>query len=73
MKGYVLGGLSWFTIPFGLATTLGLSAIVLEDNPNFPTFPFRMSTHDVGAGLVAPYAAITLLGLVKKKKKFLQK
>lgn len=31
-------------------------------NPRFPTFPDRMSSDDVSAGLVLPYAAVALLG-----------
>jgi len=62
VKGYLIGGLCWFSIPFFLATTLGLAGVALENNPKFPTFPARMPAADVGAGLVAPNAAVALLG-----------
>lgn len=62
VKAYLIGGLSWFAIPFTLATTLGISAVALENHPNFPTFPNRLTIADVGAGLVAPNAAVALLG-----------
>ncbi|KAK5022293.1 urea active transporter [Exophiala sideris] len=62
LPGYVMGGLSWFAIPWLCATTMGLAAIALENNPVFPTYPNRMSKADVSAGLVLPYAAIALLG-----------
>ncbi|CAK7273417.1 urea active transporter [Sporothrix epigloea] len=62
LPGYIMGGLSWFAIPFLAATTLGLAALALESNPAFPTFPNRMSPEDVSAGLVLPYAAVALLG-----------
>lgn len=62
LPGYILGGLSWFAIPWLTATTMGLSALALESNPRFPTFPNRMSEADVSAGLVLPYAAVALLG-----------
>lgn len=62
LPGYIIGGLSWFAIPWLCATTLGLSAVALEGNPVFPTFPDRMSDADVTAGLVLPYAAVALLG-----------
>jgi len=62
LPGYILGGLSWFAIPWLCATTMGLSALALEGNPAFPTFPDRMSDADVSAGLVLPYAAVALLG-----------
>lgn len=41
---------------------MGLAALALETNPVFPTYPNRMSPHDVSAGLVLPYAATALLG-----------
>lgn len=43
LPGYITGGLSWFAIPWLCATTMGLSALALESNPVFPTFP-RMSS-----------------------------
>ncbi|KAI1766737.1 Na+/solute symporter [Hypoxylon sp. FL1150] len=62
LPGYILGGLSWFAIPWLTATTMGLSALALENTPSFPTYPDRMSEADVSAGLVLPYAAVALLG-----------
>ncbi|KAI1092870.1 Na+/solute symporter [Rostrohypoxylon terebratum] len=62
LPGYIIGGLSWFAIPWLTATTMGLSALALENSPEFPTYPNRMSEADVSAGLVLPYAAVALLG-----------
>ncbi|KAK2595219.1 urea active transporter [Conoideocrella luteorostrata] len=62
LPGYIIGGLSWFAIPWLCATTMGLSALALETSPSFPTFPERMHPADVTAGLVLPYAAVGLLG-----------
>ena len=62
LPGYVMGGLSWFAVPFLAATTMGLSALALEGNPVFPTYPSRIPTADVTAGLVLPDAAVALLG-----------
>jgi urea-proton symporter len=53
--GYVIGGLSWFAIPWLCATTMGLTALALEGNQT-------LSSRDVTAGLVLPYAAVNLLG-----------
>jgi SSS family transporter len=53
MRGFLLGGLAWFAIPFTIATTLGLSAIAFE----IPLTPTEISN-----GLVAPTAASTVLG-----------
>ncbi|KAL1988001.1 hypothetical protein VTN96DRAFT_1525 [Rasamsonia emersonii] len=53
--GYVLGGLSWFAIPWLCATTMGLTALSLQGDQT-------LSSQDVTAGLVLPYAAVKLLG-----------
>lgn len=62
LPGYVLGGLSWFAIPWLAATTMGLACLVLEGKPGFPVPGERMADADVSAGLVLPYAAVALLG-----------
>ncbi|KAK7418510.1 hypothetical protein QQZ08_011220 [Neonectria magnoliae] len=60
--GYILGGLSWFTIPFVLASTFGLAAAAMEHLPEWPTYPNRMNDYEVASGLAMPYAAIALMG-----------
>jgi len=62
LPGYIMGGLSWFAIPWLAATTMGLSALALESNPVFPTYPNRIAPADVTAGLVLPTAAVAMLG-----------
>ena len=62
VPGYVLGGLSWYAMPFTLATTMGILAIALENTPAFPTYPRRMTSAEVSAGLALPYAAQTIDG-----------
>ncbi|KAF1813691.1 urea active transporter [Eremomyces bilateralis CBS 781.70] len=62
LPGYVLGGLSWFAIPWLAATTMGLAALALEGHSSFPTYPDRLPAADVNAGLVLPSAAVALLG-----------
>jgi hypothetical protein len=34
VKAFLLGGISWFCIPFAFATTLGLSAVALSHGEN---------------------------------------
>ncbi|EJU01843.1 urea transporter [Dacryopinax primogenitus] len=58
VKAYLLGGMAWFSIPFGLATTLGLAAVALKGDPDM----LPLSAADVSAGLPAPTAAAALLG-----------
>jgi len=52
-KGYILGGMVWFTIPFALATALGLAGNALNVD---------LTSGDAGSGLVPPAAAIALFG-----------
>ncbi|KAI4854390.1 solute symporter family transporter [Aureobasidium sp. EXF-8845] len=62
VRAYILGGLAWFAVPFGFATTLGLSAVALIDNPRFPTYPNVPQSSDISAGLASAYAAQALMG-----------
>ncbi|KAF2186967.1 Na+/solute symporter [Zopfia rhizophila CBS 207.26] len=62
VRAYILGGLAWFAIPFGFATTLGLTAVALTDNPRFPTYPNPPTSADITSGLASAFAASTLLG-----------
>jgi len=52
-KGYLLGGLIWFTIPFALATSLGLAGIA---------FQLPITSKEAGSGLVPPAVATHLFG-----------
>ena len=61
LAGYIIGGLSWFAIPWVCATTMGLAALALEKDADFP-FPNGIPEAQISAGLVLPYAAVTLLG-----------
>ncbi|KAK0938063.1 hypothetical protein LTR29_010392 [Friedmanniomyces endolithicus] len=62
VPGYILGGFAWFAIPFGFATTLGLSAVALTDNPAYPTYPNPMTKTQISSGLSAAFGAAALLG-----------
>lgn len=62
LPGYVLGGLSWFAIPWLTATTMGFVCLSLETNPSFPTYPNLLSSEEVSAGLVLPSAAVAMMG-----------
>ncbi len=55
VKGFFIGGLAWFAIPFALATSLGLVGIALQ---------LDLSPSEVSHGLVAPITISTLLGEV---------
>ncbi|KAI0028934.1 Sodium:solute symporter family-domain-containing protein [Vararia minispora EC-137] len=61
-KAYMLGGLSWFSVPWAFASCMGLAARALLTNPNFPTYPNVLSASQTSAGLAAPAAAATMMG-----------
>ncbi|HEX2106400.1 MAG TPA: sodium/solute symporter [Nitrososphaera sp.] len=52
-KGFMIGGLAWFAIPFTLATTLGLAAVAID---------VPLTSEQISMGLVAPTAASQVLG-----------
>ncbi|KAA1474203.1 Na+/solute symporter [Dentipellis sp. KUC8613] len=61
-KAYMLGGLSWFAVPWAFASCLGLAARALVNDPKFPTYPNPLSASQASAGLAAPAAAAVLMG-----------
>ncbi|GAA6058069.1 hypothetical protein JCM3770_002245 [Rhodotorula araucariae] len=61
VKGYLLGGSAWLSVPLGMATTMGLSAVVLKYDPEYPGYPVGLTPAQIGAGLPAAAAAQTLL------------
>jgi Na+/proline symporter len=62
LPGYVMGGLSWFAVPWVTATCMGLAGLALEGYDVWPTYPQRMADTDVTAGLVLPNVAVAMLG-----------
>ncbi|PXF47435.1 Urea-proton symporter DUR3 [Gracilariopsis chorda] len=52
-KGYLLGGLCWFAIPFSLASSLGLAAVARS---------LPITIEEANQGLVPPAAAFDLMG-----------
>ncbi|WYZ40921.1 hypothetical protein EsH8_IV_001262 [Colletotrichum jinshuiense] len=62
LPGYVMGGISWFAVPWLTATTMGLAGLALEKYDVWPTYPNRLAAADVDAGLVLPTVAVALLG-----------
>ncbi|KAB8113871.1 hypothetical protein EE612_053014 [Oryza sativa] len=52
-KGYLLGGLVWFAVPFSLATSLGLGALALD---------LPLTAAEAAKGLVPPATATALMG-----------
>lgn len=61
-KAYMMGAISWFSIPWAFGSTMGLAARGLLRNPKFPTYPYALSAAQQSQGLVAPAAAVVLLG-----------
>ena len=53
VKGFLLGGMCWFSIPFTLATTMGLTAVALN---------VQLTPEQVQLGLTVPAAASVMMG-----------
>ena len=53
VRGFLLGGMCWFAIPFTLATTMGLTAVALD---------VQLTPEQVQLGLTVPAAASVLMG-----------
>jgi Na+/proline symporter len=53
VKGFLLGGMCWFSIPFTLATTMGLTAVALD---------VELTPEQVQLGLTVPAAASVMMG-----------
>jgi len=56
--GFIFGGLTWFAIPFTLATTMGLAYLGMSSAQGAPL----LTEEDVNKGLAAPLVAQKLLG-----------
>ncbi|KMZ67363.1 High affinity Urea Transporter DUR3 [Zostera marina] len=52
-KGYLLGGLVWFSVPFSMATALGIGALALD---------LPITADEANQGLVPAATAIALMG-----------
>ena len=53
VRGFLLGGMCWFSIPFTLATTMGLTAVALQ---------VALTPEQVQLGLTVPAAASVMMG-----------
>ncbi|KAG1737104.1 uncharacterized protein EDB91DRAFT_1083143 [Suillus paluster] len=69
LKAIMLGGLSWFAVPWAFGSCLDLSALFSSSAntntmspPLFPTYPFPLSPEQTSAGIAAPAAAAVLMG-----------
>jgi len=75
-KGYILGGLAWFSIPFTLATSLGLASVALSlpitpDEALDGLVPPAVATHLMGKGgsvliLIMLFMAVTSTGAAEQ-------
>ncbi|WWC67841.1 uncharacterized protein I206_101758 [Kwoniella pini CBS 10737] len=59
VKAFLWGGIAWFGVPLGIATSLGLSAVALAHGEN-PLI--TLTSEEVSAGLPAVKAAGALMG-----------
>ncbi|KAH9949091.1 Sodium:solute symporter family-domain-containing protein [Amylocystis lapponica] len=61
VRAYMLGGVAWFAVPMTFSTTMGLAAVALANNPDFP-YAGGLNSAEVDAGLAAPAGVVALLG-----------
>ncbi|KAG9504980.1 hypothetical protein J7337_001946 [Fusarium musae] len=59
LPGYIIGGVAWFSIPFCLATTFGLSARAMEFTELLPR---AITPTEIAQGLTFPIAAGAMMG-----------
>lgn len=62
VPGYVLGGVLYFGIPWGLGTVMGLAAVGLQNNPIWPAVGRALTDTEVSDGLPLGYAALAVAG-----------
>ncbi|WVO25148.1 uncharacterized protein IAS62_006537 [Cryptococcus decagattii] len=60
VKAFLWGGIAWFGIPLGIATSLGLSAVALAHGTSTPII--TLTADEISAGLPAVKAASALMG-----------
>lgn len=61
-KAFIFAGCFFFTVAFGIGSSMGLAARALETDPSFPTYPDGLSPAQIGAGLAGPFASVAVLG-----------
>ncbi|CUM68058.1 uncharacterized protein PRCAT00005773001 [Priceomyces carsonii] len=62
LPGYLTAAILIFANSWGIGSIVGISSIVLESSPVFPTYPKAMTADEIGSGLVLPYTIKALLG-----------
>lgn len=60
--GYITAAILIFANPWATGAVIGVSSIILETQPIFPTYPRSMTQAEIGSGLVLPYTVKALLG-----------
>ncbi|KAL2404440.1 Urea active transporter [Exophiala dermatitidis] len=61
-KAFIFAGCFFFSVAFGVGSSMGLAARALATNPAFPAYPEGLSLAEIGAGLAGPFASMTILG-----------
>lgn len=59
-KGFILGGLVWFSVPMMMASTMGLVGRALTTDPLVPRGPGYISADDSGSGLTPARVAVVI-------------
>ena len=62
VKAYIIGGLAWYGIPLGFATSMGLGCAAITGSTSFPTYPEPLTLTQNFGGFSSPATAIALMG-----------
>ncbi|WFD21132.1 hypothetical protein MCAP1_003389 [Malassezia caprae] len=62
VPGYLLGGVVYFGLPWCLGSIMGLGSLALRNTPLWPAFGRELSTKELNAGLILPYAGMAVAG-----------
>jgi len=62
VPGYLVGGIIYFGLPWCLGSVMGIGSLALQNFPSWPAYGREMSTAEMNAGLILPYAGMAVAG-----------
>lgn len=62
VPGYLVGGVIYFGLPWCLGSVMGIGSLALQNFPSWPAYGRELSTNELNAGLILPYASMAVAG-----------
>ncbi|WFD21133.1 hypothetical protein MCAP1_003390 [Malassezia caprae] len=62
VPGYLVGGIIYFGLPWCLGSVMGIGSLALQNFPSWPAYGRELSTAELNAGLILPYAGMAVAG-----------